>query len=67
MGHNLEHRLTVNLALRWLHGNEYDATVYVTLTDTCYHEGDLTVGLPPGTVGIPETEFDPDSICGRKT
>jgi hypothetical protein len=51
------HNLTVKLGLNWLQGNEYEATVAVTLTDSCYHEGDLTIGLPPGRTGIPEVEY----------
>jgi hypothetical protein len=51
------HKLEVKLALKWLHGNEYEATVSVTLIDSCYHELDLKIGLPPGTVGVPEIEY----------
>jgi hypothetical protein len=52
-----EHKLKVSLALKWNHGNIYDATVSVTVTDSCYVPGDLKVGLPPGMAGIPEIEY----------
>ena len=42
-----QHNLEVKLALVWEHGDEYKATVTVTTTDTCYHAGELKVGLPP--------------------
>jgi hypothetical protein len=51
------HNLKVSLALKWVKGNDYEAKVSVTITDSCYHEGDLKIGLPPGTVGIPEVEY----------
>jgi len=50
-------KLKVQLALKWAHGNIYDATVSVTVTDSCYVAGDLRVGLPPGTLGVPEIEY----------
>jgi hypothetical protein len=53
----VDHKLKVSLALKWLHGDIYEAKVSVTVTDTCYVEGDLKVGLPTGTVGIPEIEY----------
>jgi hypothetical protein len=48
------HQLKVQLSLKWLQGKDYEATVTVELLDSCYHEVDLKVGLPPGTVGVPE-------------
>lgn len=54
MASNVEHKLKVSLALKWVRGNLYDAKVSVTVTDSCYVPGDLKVGLPPGRVGIPE-------------
>ncbi len=53
----VDHKLKVVLALKWNHGDIYDATVTVTVTDSCYVPGDLKIGLPPGTVGIPEIEY----------
>lgn len=41
-------------ALEWVHGNVYRAQVSVT--HSCYVEGDLKVGLPSGTAGVPEIE-----------
>lgn len=49
--------LKVSLALSWAHDNIYDANVSVTVPDSCYIEGDLKVGLPPGMVGIPEIQY----------
>ena len=46
-----QHNLNVELALVWEQGDEYQATVTVTTTDTCYHAGDLKVGLPPHQEG----------------
>ena len=57
MAEAADHKLKVSLALKWLQGNDYEAKVSVTVTDTCYVEGDLKVGLPPGIVGIPEIEY----------
>jgi hypothetical protein len=57
MADNVEHKLKVSLALKWVHGNVYEAKVFVTITDSCYVEGNLKVGLPPGTVGTPELEY----------
>jgi len=66
------HHLDVVLELKWLHDNIYEAKVSVTITDTCYHEGDLKIGLPPGTVGIPEVLYltysfthDEGKKCGQ--
>jgi hypothetical protein len=56
-----QHNLKVKLALVWEHGDEYKVTVTVTTTDTCYHAGDLKVGLPPhheGTGLIEYLSFD---------
>lgn len=52
-----QHNLKVKLALVWEHGDEYKATVTVTTTDTCYHAGELVVGLPPNTVGTGLIEY----------
>jgi hypothetical protein len=51
------HKLKVVLALKWLRGSVYGAKVSVTVPDSCYVEGDLKVGLPPGMVGVPEIEY----------
>jgi len=51
-----EHKLKVNLELKWAGGDAYDATVTVTVIDSCYHEGELKVGLPPGQVAISEIQ-----------
>src|SRR5271155_3605734 len=51
------HQLMVKLAVAWKHGDEYEATVTVTTTDSCYHPGQLQVGLPPGTVGTGLVEY----------
>jgi hypothetical protein len=51
------HSLKVVLTLKWLQGNDYEAKVAVTTTDSCYHEGELKMGLPTGTMGIPEIEY----------
>lgn len=68
------HNLKVVLDLKWVQGNEYDAKVSVTITDSCYHEGDIKIGLPPGEVGIPEVEYvtfsfthDEGKACGDIT
>jgi hypothetical protein len=50
-------KLKVQLTLKWLQGKDFEATVAVEITDSCYHEVDLKVGLPPGTVGVPEIEY----------
>jgi hypothetical protein len=52
-----QHNLQVKLALAWEHGEEYKATVTVTTTDTCYHAGELKVGLPPHTEGTGLVEY----------
>ena len=52
-----EHNLNVKLTLTWEHGDEYKATVTVTTTDTCYHAGELKVGLPPHTEGTGLIEY----------
>jgi hypothetical protein len=57
MSNEAAHSLRVSLVLKWKHDNIYDAKVSVTLTDTCYMPGDLRIGLPPGTLGIPEIEY----------
>ena len=51
-----QHNLEVELALAWEHGDEYKATVTVTTTDSCYHAGELKVGLPPHKEGTGLTE-----------
>jgi hypothetical protein len=51
------YKLKVKLGLKWLEKSTYEATVTVTTTDSCFHAGELTIGLPPGEVGIPETEY----------
>jgi hypothetical protein len=68
------HNLQVALALKWNHGNIYDAKVSVTITDTCYHEGKLRLGLPHGKVGLPEVQYltfpftrDEGHVCGDVT
>jgi hypothetical protein len=65
------HNLKVVLTLKWLQGNNHEANVAVTITDTCYHDGALRMGLPPGTVGLPEIEYitfffthDDGKACG---
>jgi hypothetical protein len=50
-------KLAVQLKLKWLHDDVYESQVFVTLRDSCYHEVDLKVGLPPGTLGVPEVEY----------
>ena len=52
-----QHNLNVELALVWEQGDEYQATVTVTTTDTCYHGGDLKVGLPPHQEGTGLVEY----------
>jgi hypothetical protein len=66
--------LKVVLGLKWIKGNDYEAKVTVTVTDSCYHPGELKVGLPPGTVGLPEIEYmyfnmthDEGKACGDIT
>jgi len=68
------HNLKVALELKWAQGNDYDAKVFVTTTDSCYHPGDIKIGLPPGEVGIPEVEYvtfsfthDEGKVCGDVT
>ena len=53
----MANQLKVVLALKWIRQNEYEATVSVTTTDSCFVEGDLKVGLPLNTVGLPELEY----------
>jgi hypothetical protein len=66
-----QYHLNVKLALAWEHGDEYKATVTVTTTDTCYHAGELKVGLPPHTEGtglIEYLSFDftyKGDLCGQ--
>jgi hypothetical protein len=50
------HKLGIQLKLERT-GNEVKATASVGLPDGCYHAGDLRLGLPPGTMGIPENEY----------
>ena len=57
MAADVKHTLKVVLGLIWDHKDIYDATVSVTITDSCYVPGDLKVGLPPGMVGVPEVEY----------
>ena len=64
-------KLKVKLELKWTGGDAYDATVTVWITDSCYHEKDLKIGLPPGQVTIPEVEpltftltHDEGKVCG---
>ena len=52
-----QHNLKVKLALVWEHGDEYKATVTVTTTNTCYHAGELKVGLPPHQEGTGLIEY----------
>jgi hypothetical protein len=52
-----QHNLEVELALVWEHSDEYKATVTVTTTDSCYHAGELKVGLPPHKEGTGLTEY----------
>ena len=52
-----QHNLEVELALAWERGDEYWATVTVTATDSCYHAGELKVGLPPHKEGTGLTEY----------
>jgi hypothetical protein len=68
------YNLKVVLDLKWIQGNDYEAKVTVTITDSCYHPGELTLGLPSGTVGIPEIEYltfsfthDEGKACGDIT
>jgi hypothetical protein len=49
-------KLDVKLELKWTGGDAYDATVTVRIVDSCYHERELKIGLPPGQVTIPEIE-----------
>lgn len=49
--------LKVVLALKWKHNDIYEATVSVTVIDSCYEPGQLREGLPKGKVGIPEMEY----------
>jgi hypothetical protein len=66
-----EHKLNGSLALIWVHGNVYNAKVSVMITDSCYVQGGLELGLPSGTVGIPENEYltfdftHKGGICGQ--
>ena len=64
-------KLNVTLALKWAGGDAYDAEVTVEIKDSCYHEKDLKIGLPPGQVAIPEIEpltfpltHDEGKACG---
>jgi|CZKK01.1.fsa_nt_gi hypothetical protein len=71
MPENAEYKLKVSLGLVWLRNNIYGAKVSVTILDTCYVAGDLKIGLPPGTVGVPEVEYltfsftHKDGPCGQ--
>ena len=53
----VKHILKTALDLKKIHDDEYEAKVTVTITDTCYKEGPLKHGLPPGMAGIPETAY----------
>jgi hypothetical protein len=57
MANDATHKLKVKVSLKWVQGNEYEASVAVETLDSCYHEVDLKIGLPPGTLGIPEIEY----------
>jgi hypothetical protein len=65
------HNLKVELALVWERGDEYKATVTVTTTDSCYHAGELKVGLPPHQEGTGLVEYlsfaftHEGDLCGR--
>ena len=52
-----QHNLKVELAVAWERDDEYKATVTVTTTDSCYHAGELKVGLPPHKEGTPLVEY----------
>lgn len=49
--------LKVALKLEWNHDDIFDATVSVTILDSCYKPGGLHEGLPKGRLGIPEMEY----------
>lgn len=51
------YHLDVALALKRSHDDVYDAKVSVTLPDGCYHAGKLRLGLPRGSMGIPEAQY----------
>jgi hypothetical protein len=51
------HHLKVKLAVAWKHGDEYEATVTVTTTDSCYRAGELKVGPPPHMAGTGLIEY----------
>ena len=64
------YKLTVTLDLHWKQGNDYEAKVSVQTTDSCFHPVELKQGLPPDTVGIPETAYltftfthDENKVC----
>ncbi len=71
MADNADYKLKVGLGLIWLRKDIYGAKVSVTILDTCYVAGDLKIGLPPGTVGVPEVEYltfsftHKDGPCGH--
>ncbi len=72
MADQTDFKLNVQLGLVWLHKNDYEATVSVVILNTCYHEVDLKVGLPPGVVGVPEIlyltytfTYDTGRPCGQ--
>lgn len=68
---NTAYKLKTQLGLKWLHGNTYEATVSVTTTDTCFHEGELTRGAPSGVPILTDTEYltfsftHTGEICGE--
>jgi hypothetical protein len=50
------YKLKTTLSLVWKQGDQYEASVSVELTDTCFHPGALRKGLPPKTNVVPEVE-----------
>jgi hypothetical protein len=64
--------LKVALDLKRSHDDVYDAKVSVTITDSCFYVGKLRLGLPWGTVGIPEVQYltfpfthEEGQVCGQ--
>ncbi len=71
MPNDMVFHLGAKIGMAWLHGDIYGIHVTVTTLDTCYVPGELKVGIPPGKVEDPDTEYltfeftHKDGPCGQ--